>query len=309
MTGATSGLGRAAARELAGAGAWTVVVAARDPARGEEVVRELDAMRGGRAEAVALPLDLADLTSVRAFPDALDAAGLPPLGAIVANAGIQYRDRRHVTADGFEATFGTNHLGHFVLIRLLLPALARDGRIAIVASGVHKPQRMRNFGFPPPAWGDPLQLAQPGEGSGQVAYADSKLANVLTALELARRIETLRPGARIAVHAFDPGLMPETALARHYPPAVRRAYERLAPLLARALPGAATAATAGAQLARIVTDAGCGLPGGRYVERGRDGAPSALARDRAAAAELWTASEQLTGLVPHDEDRRGGAAP
>lgn len=296
VTGATSGLGRVTAGELAQMPGWTVVVAARDAERGARVADELSGMRDG-ARAVALALDLADLESVRALPAALKAARLPPLGAIVANAGIQYRDRRHATADGFEATFGTNHLGHFLLLRLVLPQLEPDGRIAIVASGTHKPQRLRNGGFPPPAWREPHLLAQPGEGSGRVAYANSKLANVLTMLELSRRMEQLRPGVRIAVHGFDPGLMPLTSLSRDYQPRMRAAYERIAPLLVRLIPDVTTPEASGAQLARMVTDPGFASPSGRYIEIDRDGTPSATARDRALAAELWNASERLVGIA------------
>lgn len=295
VTGATSGLGREAAAGLAARPGWTVAVAARDAARGARTVDALDALGGGPH--AALPLDLADLASVRAFPQALADAGLPPLHALVANAGVQYRDRRHVTAEGFEATFGVNHLAHFLLLRLLLPRLQERGRVVFVASGTHKPQRIRNLGFPPPRWREPAALATPGAGSGQVAYATSKLANVLTALELARRVERLRPGARIAVHALDPGLMPDTGLARDYPPPVERLYAALAPLLARAVPGVTTSAASGAQLARMVADRSFAAPpNGRYVELTRDGVPSAVARDRSVAARLWSESERLVGI-------------
>lgn len=285
VTGATAGLGRATAARLADAPGWTVVVAGRDPHRTAEAARAI----GG----TPLALDLADLTSIRAFPGALDAADLPPLGAIVANAGAQYGDRRHATADGFEATFGTNHLGHHLLLRLLLPQLDDTGRIVIVASGTHHARRIRNMGFPPPRWDDPRRLAEPGPGSGQVAYATSKLANVMTVLELRERLPELRPGSTIAVHGFDPGLMPDTDLARDYPAWARRVYARAAPVISR-LPGATVAATSAQQLARMVIDADFAGPGGRYIELDRDGTPSAQARDRALAAELWDVSCALT---------------
>ena len=310
VTGATSGLGRACAAALARRPGWTVVVAARDAARGERTAGELRSAgrvrsagehgAGGEDRcapaAVALPLDLADLASVRAFPGRLAAAGLPPLHGLVANAGVQYRDRRHVTADGFEATFGVNHLGHFLLLWLLVPALAADGRVVIVASGTHKDRRVRNLGFPPPRWEDPRALAAPGAGSGQVAYATSKLANVMTMLELDRRMASLRPGARIAVHGLDPGLMPATGLDQDYPPAARRVYAALAPAIAAVVPGATTPERAGDRLAAMVADPAFAAPGGRYVEVDRDGVPSALARDRARAQELWEASQELVGL-------------
>lgn len=282
VTGATSGLGLACARALAARPDWTVVVAARRP---DDAATSLGA--------APLRLDLADLASVRAFAAALASAGFPPLGGVIANAGIQFRDRRHTTADGFEATFGTNHLGHFLLLQLLLPQLADDGRIVIVASGTHKARRVRNGGFPPPQWEDPRALAQPTDGSGQVAYATSKLANVMTVLELSRRMASLRPGSRIAVHGFDPGLMPDTALDRDYSPRAQRVYERITPLLLR-LPGVTTAAASGAQLAAMITDPAYAGPGSRYVELDRDGKPSATARDPQLAAELWAVSEELT---------------
>lgn len=284
MTGATAGLGRAVAARLAAVPGWTVVVAGRDPAR----TRAAATAVGG----VALPLDLAELSSVRTFPDLLAAADLPALGAVVANAGIQFGDRRHTTAEGFEATFGTNHLAHQLLLRLLLPRLDDDGRLVVVTSGTHHARRIRNMGFPPPRWDDPRRLAQPGPGSGQVAYATSKLANVMTVLELRARLDELRPGGAIAVHGFDPGLMPDTDLARDYPAWARRIYAQAAPLIAR-LPGATTAAASAQQLARMVTDAGFAGPGGRYIELDRDGTPSAQARDRTLAAELWDVSCEL----------------
>ncbi|MDO8185582.1 SDR family NAD(P)-dependent oxidoreductase [Conexibacter sp. JD483] len=297
ITGATSGIGLATARLLAAAPGVTVVVPARDAARGKRVADEI-----GR---VALPLDLADLASVRAFPAALDAARLPPLHALLANAGIQYTDRKHTTSDGFEATFGTNHLGHFLLIRLLLDRLADDGRIAIVSSGTHKRQRLRNGGYPPPSWADARTLATPGEGSGQVAYATSKLANAITAVELGRRIDDLRPGTRIAVHGVDPGLVPATGLARDYSPTGQRIYRALAPAIAALMPGATTPERAAANLAATALDPSYArgatngaLPAGRWWEIAKDGAPSAEAQDPQTGADLWRDSEALVGLAP-----------
>ncbi|MBJ7518447.1 MAG: SDR family NAD(P)-dependent oxidoreductase [Solirubrobacteraceae bacterium] len=294
ITGATAGLGRAVAMRVAALG-HTVVVPARDSARGTATVRALG------AGAVTLPLDLADLGSVRAFPALLAAAGLPPLGAIVANAGAQFTDRTHVSADGYEATFATNHLGHFALLLGLLPALTADGRIVIVGSGTHKAQRVRNFGFPPPRWDCPEALAKPGAGSGQVAYATSKLANVATALELRRRLPVLRPDAHIAVHTFDPGLMSDTDLSRDYPAPVRRAYVAATPLISRLIPGATTAAASAAELARLAFDP---THPGRDIELTRDGRPSAQAQDPELGRELWEGSVALVSAA-----RRGSPAP
>src|SRR3954447_13559167 len=124
VTGANSGIGLAAARALAKAGA-RVVLAVRDPEKGERAAATV----GGNAE--VRPLDLADLSSVRAFADAWDG----DIDVLVNNAGVMATPERR-TADGFELQIGTNHLGHFALTNLLLPRV-RD-RVVTVASTAHR---------------------------------------------------------------------------------------------------------------------------------------------------------------------------
>ncbi len=282
VTGATRGLGRHATGAIAATAGWTPVLAVRDVAAGAELA--------GRLGGAVVPLDLADLGSVRAAAARLIAEHAP-VDALVLNAGLQVTRADRASADGFELTFAVNHLGHFLLTRLLADAgaLADGARVVVVASGTHFGTLRKSGGYPAPRWRDPRALARPDGGSGQVAYATSKLANVLFALEASRRLPAL------GVDAFDPGLMPDTGLARDYPPSVQALYRRLTPLL-RAFPFVERPEAAGRRLARLATDPA--LAGtGRYVEGERVVAPSPLARDPRRAAELWAASEELTGLL------------
>ncbi len=283
VTGATQGLGRHAAAAIAATPGWQVVLAVRDTARGEQVAREL----GGQTAVVEL--DLASLASVRAAAAAL-AERHAPLDGLVLNAGIQVTRTGPATEDGFELTFGVNHLGHALLAALLRPSLAPAARIAVVSSGTHFGTLRKAGPYPAPRWRDPREIARDRGGSGQVAYATSKLANVLFVREAARRF------APVAVNAYDPGLMPATGLARNYPPAVRALYARLEPLLVRVVPGATRPERSGPELARLVTDPAYAGLTGAYVEIDHVIEPSPAAQDDARAAELWRATEELVGL-------------
>jgi len=210
--------------------------------------------------------------------------------ALVLNAGTQVLSADRTTQDGFELTFGVNHLAHFLLTTLLIDAgaLVDGARVVSLGSGTHHSSRRRTLGFPAARWRDPRALAAPHAGSGRVAYATSKLAVILSAFELARSEPSLRS------NAFDPGLVPATGLARAYPPVAQRVYDRLAPLIVRVASRlAATPEASGAQLAALATGtAHAGLTGA-YVERGRVRDSSPLSTDEATARELWAVSETL----------------
>ncbi|PWW24536.1 protochlorophyllide reductase [Geodermatophilus normandii] len=278
VTGATSGLGRAAAGRLAATGGWSVLLGARDPGRGAQVAAGL----GPTADVVAL--DLASLDGVRDAAARIAARGR--LDALVLNAGVQLPVADRASADGYELTFAVNHLAHFLLTVELLPHLAPGARVVVVSSGTHWGTWRKSGPFPAPRWADPRELARPRRESGQRAYATSKLANVLFATELARR----HPEVDVAV--VDPGLVPGTGLHRGYPAPARAVYTGLAPLLAR-LPFASGVGQAADVLAAAVT----GPPGtsGRYLERGVEVPSSPDSRDPARARELWEASRELTG--------------
>ena len=316
ITGGNSGLGFACARALleepAGPTPWNVVLACRDPGRAQAAVERLHQgavpqSAPGRVEAMSL--DLASLASVRGFARELarrvEARELPPLHALICNAGVQSAGKKTFTSDGFESTFGVNHLGHFLLVNLLLPQLAPPARVVVVASGTHDPAQ--KTGTPPPAWNDPAALAKGDLGPmaakdtpfqlGQRLYTTSKLANVLFSHELARR---LPPG--ITTNAFDPGLMPGTGLIREAPAPLRFLWDhvlpRMLPLLRRfVIANVHTIAESGAALARLATDPGLEATNGKYFEGTREIPSSTDSYNTDRASELWQASAALTRLV------------
>ena len=201
VTGVSAGLGVETARALAAHGA-RVVGAARDLGKAEVAtagVRDAAAAAGGRFEMVAL--DLANLKSVRTCADALLARG-EPFDVVIANAGVMATPFGH-TADGFETQFGTNHLGHFVLVNRIAPLLRAGGRLVNLSSAGH---RFANVDLEDPNFErtpyDPF-----------VAYGRSKTANILFAVAFDQRHRAR--GVRAA--AVHPGGI-HTELGRHMDP-------------------------------------------------------------------------------------------
>jgi len=283
VTGANSGLGRIVARELARRGA-KVIVATRDTVKGAEAAQAI-ATAFPPSNVEAAQLDLADLSSVRAFA-ARTRGGNDQIDLLINNAGVMAAPYRK-TADGFELQLGTNHLGHFALTGLLLPLLkdVSDSRVVTVSSNNHKGGRM-HF--------DDLQGERHYSRWG--AYAQSKLANLLFAFELDRRLKAA--GSRLISVAAHPGYS-ATNLQLSGPPAHERLVMRLSNRLF------AQPAEIGA-LPLLFAATAPGLPGGSYV--GPDGMgevrghpvlvqATARARDAEAAGRLWDVSERLTGVV------------
>src|SRR5215218_7316211 len=285
VTGATSGLGEVTAVELARRGAQ-VVLTARDAARGgrarETVLR---AAPGASVEVAAL--DLADLESVRAF-----AAGqvTEPLDLLVNNAGVMAVPARR-TVDGFELQMATNHLGSFAVTGLLLPALLRrpGARVVTVSSFVH---RFGSLDF--------SDLMGQQSYDPWLAYARTKLANLLFMRELARR--SADAGLDLVSAAGHPGYA-RTNLQLVAPQMTGRRGTTAVMRLGNALLGQSAATGALPQL-RAATDPEV-RSGDYFGPRGvaeQRGLPkrvrmSANARDDVAARLLWEASEALTGVT------------
>lgn len=289
VTGATGGLGEATAQGLAGAGA-EVILAARNPAKGADALARIRAAHPGAALRFE-PLDLGQLGSVAAFAERLAAEGRP-LDLLVNNAGVMAYRTRRTTADGFEAQFGTNHLGHFALTLRLLPLLSRApaARVVTVSSLAHQRGRIRF---------DDLQ------GKHYVpwaAYAQSKLANLMFALELQRRSEAA--GWGIASIAAHPGLA-ATDIFANGPGSDEGAFTRLLTRTSRfVLPMIAQSAARGALpilYAATAPDARGGAYYGPQGLREMWGPPGParimpLALNTAVAARLWDVSLELAGL-------------
>jgi NAD(P)-dependent dehydrogenase (short-subunit alcohol dehydrogenase family) len=283
VTGANSGLGVATARELARAGA-SVVLAVRTPGKGEEAAGRIrSVVPGATLEVVAL--DLADLRSVREFAQRV-AAAHERLDLLINNAGIMAAPRR-LTADGFESQFGTNHLGHFALTGLLLPALlnAPAPRVVTVSSTLHRRGTM-NF--------DDLQGERKYDRFG--AYGQSKLANLMFCFELQRR--TTAAHMALLSMAAHPGYAATNLQSAMNPRFYERAYIAVGNRLI------AQTADMGA-LPTLYAATVPGLPGGTFVGPGglggQRGYPKVVtaagkAYDEAAWRRLWEVSEELTGV-------------
>jgi len=284
VTGANSGLGYETAKALAGAGG-EVVLACRDENRGREAA---DRIRGAHRDArvEVRTLDLASLEAIRAFAEAW---GERPLDVLVNNAGVMALPLRR-TADGFEMQLGTNHLGHFALTgRLLRRLLARSGsRVVTVSSSMHKIGRMR--------WDDLQSERSYGKWR---AYAQSKLANLLFAYELQRRLDAAgRDALSLAAHPGYAATNLQTTGPRMEGSTVM---ERISLLGNRLF---SQTAEMGA-LPTVYAAGALGVKGGDYF--GPDGfqearghptrvESNARSHDGADQLKLWETSEDLTGV-------------
>jgi retinol dehydrogenase 12 len=271
VTGATSGIGKAAAAALARQGAQVVLVG-RDRGRAEAAAAKL-----GAVSTVPPKVEIADLTSmeqVRALAGRL--ASLERIDVLINNAGLVLGERR-VTQDGFEHVFAVNHLAPFLLTNLLLPKLtgSAPARVVTVTSDAHSAAS--------------LDLDDPSLEHGWNSwrsYANSKLANILFTRELARRLD----GTGVTANCAHPGVV-RTGFGRESRPLLRFGLTLARPFLLSPERGADTIV----YLASSPDVAG--ETGGYYVKRQRR-EPSAAARDDAAARKLWDISEKMTGLTP-----------
>jgi NAD(P)-dependent dehydrogenase (short-subunit alcohol dehydrogenase family) len=268
VTGASNGIGLHTATGLARLGA-SVALVARDRARGEAALAATREASAGGAASLFLA-DLASLGQVRRLGAEL-AAALPRLDVLVNNAGAIHVTRK-VSEDGHELTFAVNHLAPFLLTALLLPRLraAAPARVVTVSSEAH---RMAPLDL------DDLQ-AERGYG-GMKVYGRSKLANVLFANELARRLD----GDGVTSNSLHPGVV-ATGFGRNDPGWLRLLVTVARPFLVTPEKGARTSihVAASPELARV---------SGRYFKDRREVAPAPFARDAGVQRRLWEISERL----------------
>lgn len=287
VTGATAGLGLVSATELAARGA-SVTMAVRDVARGERAARIIREAYPGAVVSVA-KLDLASLSSIREFSSVFIKSH-KRLDILMNNAGIMGVPQREVTADGFEAQFGTNHLGHFALTGLLLPLIKKTpgARIVTVSSNLHKTGVM-NFddlmgGVKYKAW---------------AAYGQSKLANLLFTSELQRRLVAAKVDA-IAV-AAHPGWS-NTSLMMSGPMKGRGAFMKW---LGQSVTNRMAQSASMGALNQLYAATASDVEGNDYIgpkgKNEQSGYPHKAGRSVAAknttdAKRLWDESEKLTGV-------------
>ena len=266
LTGATRGIGRAAALELSRRGAELAIVG-RDPERVSEVAREAQGTGGGAPvhEHVA---DLTSMAQVRALGDEL-LARYQHIDVLANNAGALFA-RRALTAEGFERTFALNHLAPFLLTNLLLERL-RGGRVVTTASDAHTSGRL-----------DLSDLQSERSYAAMRVYGTTKLCNILFTRELARRAPDVR------ATCFHPGVV-RTGFGKNE----NGIWKLLTTVGGPFFRSPARGARSLVWLA-LTTDAAS--LDGAYVENEKVVAPSAQAQDDTLAAQLWEQSSELVGL-------------
>ncbi len=267
VTGSTNGIGRAVALALGRLGA-DVIVHGRDREAGEAAVADLAETPGTGRFVRADFADVADVrdlaATVRDETDDLD--------LLVNNAGGLFRDGR-LTEIGVEYTFHVNHLSPYLLTAELLDHLADDARVVTTASAAHRGASL-----------DLDRVTEPDGGGG--AYAHSKLANVLFAAELARRLDAA--GRAVTSNSLHPGSIPGSGFTRFLPGPLSRAADALS-----VLPGVASVADGAAEVLVPAVSPRTADVSGRYFGGLEPTTPSAAARDRDAAGRLWTQSAEL----------------
>ena len=275
ITGATSGIGRATALALAANG-FDLCLIGRNQTLGQRVAAACRARNpGGRVE--FLRADLASQHDVRRAADVI-MGRFPQVDVLVNNAGAR-NDRYDESPEGIEQTFAVNHLGHFLLTQLLLEPLRRahPGRVITVASVAHKGADLRQ------GW-----ISDAPSYNRSVAYANSKLANIVFARELAARSDP----AFVVSNAVDPGIV-ATRFARN-----NGLWSWLKHVLSSAAHRELVSARRGADtIVYLARSDERPIATGRYVHRRVEVAPSALAQDPEVGRQLWSLSSKMTGLT------------
>jgi NAD(P)-dependent dehydrogenase (short-subunit alcohol dehydrogenase family) len=269
LTGCNSGIGKETLRVLAKRGAH-VIAAARTVEKSQAACDDVD------GETTPVACELSDPASVQACAAQVIALGRP-LDAIICNAGIMALPTLNQKF-GYELQFFTNHIGHFILVTSLLDSLADKGRVVMVSSDAHNGAPKEGIQFD--------NLAGEREYSAWSNYGQSKLANLLFANHLAKRLE----GSGKTANALHPGVI-HTNLARSMNPIARGALALAAPLVLKSTgEGAAT------QCYLAVHPSVDGVAG-KYFSDCNVGKSSSRGRDAEMAAKLWEVSEEIVAEV------------
>jgi NAD(P)-dependent dehydrogenase (short-subunit alcohol dehydrogenase family) len=268
VTGATRGLGLATSTALAGMGA-TLVMLGRDRERGERSAQRVREAAAPGAVVSFVELDLASLTSVCAAAAEI-AANHAAVHVLVNNAGVHLRSREE-SVDGFEMTWAVNHLGPFLFTNQLLPQLRAADRARIVTVT----SRFAILGRV-----DPATIDTPRASSGLRAYCDTKLANMLFTIELARRLT-----GSVVANCVHPGVV-ATDLMREWPGWIRKTWEW----------SLRTPANGASPIVRLAAAPNLAGVTGRYFVRDRAASFPRGARDAGLARELWERSEEIVGV-------------
>ena len=307
ITGGHSGIGFECAKHLASRSRNDLVLAGRSMEQMEAAAQRLRTAYGIKVS--TLKLDISSLSSVREaaaeFRSMLDSGKVSSFQALLCHAGGYFRGPLSYSQDGYEITFATNCLGHFLLVELLTDRIEDGGRIIFTASGTHDPDTADGKMVGIAAEPDAIALANDGKNgkkplSAGKRYSTSKLCTVLYAYELHRRLR--RAGSSISSIAFDPGAVPETGLLRTMPkPAQWLARTRSIKWITKRVGVTqGSISFSGACLAKVASDTAYENGSGKYFQS-NDGAlsetrSSKLTYDEQRALKLWNDSITLVGL-------------
>lgn len=268
ISGATNGIGKVAAVELAKLGAQVVIIG-RNPVKTADTLREIQSASGNK-DVHALTADLSSMAEVRRVASEFKQQ-FPRLDVLLNNAGGFFSSREE-TVDGYEMTFALNHLSYFLLTNLLLDTLkaSAPSRIVNVSSDAHQMGALD------------LDNLQKG---GFSAYSQSKLMNVMFTYELARRLE----GTGVTANALHPGFV-NTGFGRNNTGLMKLAMSVATLFALKPADGAKTSVylASSPEVANVT---------GKYFDKSKPRKSSAASYDEAAQKRLWTISEQLTGIA------------
>jgi NAD(P)-dependent dehydrogenase (short-subunit alcohol dehydrogenase family) len=284
ITGGNSGIGFAAVKKLVKRG-FFVILASRNQKASKQAIAQIQA-ENPNAGLESISLDLSSFASVRECASAFKAKG-DPLHILINNAGGSVPGKQaRFSEDGFELTFGTNHLGHFLLTNLLLEELIHSApaRVITVSSELHNPAYA---GGPAPDF-DYDNLKGEKYYNPQVFYRNSKLANMWFAYELQRRLS----GTGVTSNAVCPGFVPAAIAARRKSPIEKFFY---AQIMAR-MPFARSLEQASDSYMVAATDPVYGKVGGKFIVDGKEKRSSDDSYDEEKAHRLWEMSMEWCGL-------------
>lgn len=298
ITGGNSGLGYSCAENIAKySDDFHVLITCRNIQKAKSAVNSLK-IATGNPNIYCMEMDLASLSSIRAFCNKLRSKSLPPLFAVVCNSGTGtgLADTEY-TKDDFEFMFGVSHLGHFLLVNLLLPRMVDNGRVIFVTSNMHNP--VPKFLFPSPRYNDATLLAHPVDEkylkNNVLKYTTSKLCNIYCAYEMAERISE-ESGRKILVNAFAPGFIPTQMRKNSKRGLLRKVADFIAPLAARIKGTLSTVEESGKLLAMVAVSPKYEGMTGKYIDRARESRSSKLSYSKVNAKNLWERSFDLVKL-------------
>ncbi len=291
ITGGNSGIGYATVRKLTAKGVH-VIMASRNQQTSAQAIARLKAEQPN-ASVESIPLDLASFASIRQCAATFQAKDLP-LNVLINNAGGAFKGKQaSFTADGFEMTFGTNHLGHFLLTNLLLDDVKRSApaRVITVSSQRHIP----GYAGGPGAKFDYANLKGEKFYDSAIFYCNSKLANMWFAYEFQRKLA----GTGVTSNAVCPGFVPEAIGDRRTSPIDRLLYRKILPRM----PFARTLDQASSSYLLATLDPRWEGVGGKFIVDGQERRSSEESYDEAKARQLWDLSWKWCGL----DDGKAGA--